>query len=132
MSELRWNPLLGTYTMIAANRQNRPHMPEGWCPFCPSGGKVPEGYEVLQYDNDFPVLSLQPDAVENKTAQPANKDLYHVAEAYGKCEVILYSPQHRARLYDLSVAHITALVDLWAQRFCPIAQKPESEICFRF
>lgn len=39
MSELRWNPLLGTWTMVASNRKLRPTMPKDWCPFCPGEGK---------------------------------------------------------------------------------------------
>ncbi len=63
MAELRWNPLLKTWTMVADNRQNRPpHLPEDWCPFCPGPRKkVPEHYDVYAYDNDFPALKLDPD-----------------------------------------------------------------------
>ena len=60
MTELRYNPLLGDWTMVAANRQNRPHLPKEGCPFCPGSGKVPEHYEVLKYDNDFPALMPEP------------------------------------------------------------------------
>ena len=33
MAELRWNPLLRDWTMVASHRQNRPEMPKDWCPF---------------------------------------------------------------------------------------------------
>lgn len=47
MSELRWNPLLGTWTMVASNRKLRPTMPKDWCPFCPGEGKkVPSEFTV--------------------------------------------------------------------------------------
>ena len=47
MAELRYNPLLNDWTMIASHRQNRPQMPKDWCPFCPGSGKVPENYKYL-------------------------------------------------------------------------------------
>lgn len=33
MAELRWNPLLRDWVMIASHRQERPQMPKDWCPF---------------------------------------------------------------------------------------------------
>ena len=39
------------------------------------------------------------------------------APAYGKCEVILYSPEHTVTLPELPTAHIKKLVDLWAERY---------------
>lgn len=112
MSELRWNPLLGTWTMVAANRQNRPNMPENWCPFCPGEGKkVPEDYDVLMYPNDFPALSG-----DIFVAQPSSDILYASSEASGACEVILYSPDHFASLAALSENHLFKLVQLWTER----------------
>ena len=57
MAELRWHPLTQDWVMIASHRQARPQMPKDWCPFCPGSGKVPDDYEVYEYDNDFPALS---------------------------------------------------------------------------
>ena len=56
MAELRWNPLIKDWVMIASHRQNRPQMPKDWCPFCPGSGKVPDHFDVYEYDNDFPAL----------------------------------------------------------------------------
>lgn len=112
MAELRWNPLLRDWTMVAAHRQHRPDMPKDYCPFCPNSGKVPKDYEVYKYDNDFPVLSLNPPKPDD-----VGNDFYKVKEAYGKCEVILYSPLHDASLCELSIEHIVKLVDLWVDRY---------------
>ena len=54
MAELRWNPMIKDWVMVASNRQNRPQMPKDWCPFCPDPNdhnpdkKVPDTYEVLE------------------------------------------------------------------------------------
>lgn len=112
MAELRFNPLINDWVMIASHRQNRPQMPKDWCPFCPGSGKVPESYEVFKYDNDFPALSQNPpvpDSVAN--------NFFKVKPSYGKCEVVLYSPEHTTTLKSLSPEHIGKLVDLWCERF---------------
>lgn len=119
MAEMRFNPLLGDWVMVASNRANRPHMPKGYCPFCPGSGKVPDDYDVLMYKNDFPVLSPnppEPDAVATS--------LYKTAPSYGKCEVILYSPDHHKTLPELSVPHIGKLIDLWTERFVEMEKDP--------
>lgn len=112
MAELRYNPLIGDWVMIASHRQNRPQMPKNWCPFCPSSGKVPENYDVYKYDNDFPALSQLPPKPDD-----VSTDFFKTNESYGKCEVILYSPQHDAKLWELSNAHIKKLIDLWVERY---------------
>lgn len=112
MAELRYNPLLRDWTMVSAKRQNRPNMPKDFCPFCPGSGKVPDDYDVYLYHNDFPVLSQNPPEPDN-----VGGSLYQTKEAYGKCEVILYSPDHHATIPDLNKEHMGKLVDLWCSTF---------------
>lgn len=125
MAEMRWHPLIKDWVMIASNRQDRPQMPKDWCPFCPGSGKVPDHYDVYKYDNDFPALSLTPPEPDDVAT-----DFFKVRPAYGKCEVILYSPDHVATLPELSVPHIEKLVDLWIERFQ--AMKAEEKIKYIF
>lgn len=127
MAELRWNPLLQTWTMVAANRQDRPQMPKDWCPFCPGSGKVPDDYDVYAYDNDFPALTLMPEEPE-----VSGSTLYKAAPNYGKCEVILYSPDHHSTLPSLSVSHIYKLLNLLAQRYQALAENPHVKYIFQF
>ena len=127
MAELRFNPLLRDWTMVAANRQNRPDMPMGGCAFCPGSGKVPEHYTVLKYDNDFPVLSSHPPQPDDVAT-----GIYQTAEAYGKCEVILYSSEHTTTLPQLPLVHIRTLVDLWTQRMVELAKDSKHDYVLIF
>lgn len=127
MAELRYNPLLRDWTMVASNRQNRPQMPKDYCPFCPGSGKVPDSYDVYQYDNDFPALSPNPPEPDDVAT-----GLYRVSEAYGKCEVVLYSPEHNTTLPQLPTSHIRKLVDLWAERFAALSQDEKNKYIFIF
>jgi UDPglucose--hexose-1-phosphate uridylyltransferase len=112
MTELRWNPTLAEWVSTASHRQGRPLLPRGACPFCPGSGRVPERYDVYLYPNDFPAFSIPP-------ASPAvaGDDFYRVGRSYGKCDVVLYHPNHRTSLAELSVAHLTKLVRLWRRRY---------------
>lgn len=126
MAELRWNPFLQDWHMIASNRQNRPQMPKDYCPFCPSFGNVPD-YEVMEYDNDFPALTQDPPAPDDVAT-----DFFKTAPNYGKCEVILYSPGHTTTLPELSDSHMRKLVDLWCDRFSKMAADEKIKYVFPF
>lgn len=127
MAELRWNPLIKDWVMIASHRQNRPQMPKDWCPFCPGSGKVPDNFTVYKYDNDFPALSQNPSEPDDVAT-----DLYKTKPAYGKCEVVLYSPKHTVTLPELSQPHIRELVDLWTERFVEISKDEKIKYVFIF
>ncbi len=91
-------------------------MPTDWCPFCPGSGRVPEHYDVLIYPNDFPAFTVP-------AAEPTvvGDDFYKVRPSYGKCDVVLYHPHHHTSLPQLTVSHITLLVQLWRRRFQELA-----------
>lgn len=125
MAELRWNPMIKDWVMIASNRQNRPQMPKDWCPFCPGSGKVPDSYDVYAYDNDFPALTQNPPEPDDVAT-----DFYKVKPSHGKCEVILFSPDHHGTLKELSDEHMKKLVDLWCARF--EAMKADKKIKYVF
>jgi UDPglucose--hexose-1-phosphate uridylyltransferase len=127
MAELRFNPLLRDWTMVASSRQNRPHMPKDFCPFCPGSGKVPDDYIVHKYENDFPVLMENPPEPD-----PVQTSLYKAEKSYGKCEVILYSPDHNKTLPELSLDHIGRLIDLWTERFIAMEQNPKHKYVMIF
>ncbi len=127
MAELRFNPLTKDWVMIASHRQNRPQMPKDWCPFCPGSGKVPDKFTVHKYDNDFPALSQTP-----PTPDDVETNIYKTKPSYGKCEVILYSPEHTVTLPELSVEHIRELVDLWEERFVDIKKDENIKYVFIF
>lgn len=138
MAELRYNPLLGTFTMVNSNRAKRPQMPKDWCPFCPGSGKVPEKYDVYKYDNDFPILSENPPQIDDTGSHAVNlsKSLdtgfYHALPSKGKCEVILYSSNHTASLYEQSLLHIRKLVDLWTERMSVLSKNESHKYIMAF
>ena len=127
MAELRHDPLTNDWIMIASHRQNRPQMPKDWCPFCPGSGKVPDDFDVLEYDNDFPALSQNPPVPDDVAAGP-----YKTAPCHGKCEVILYSKEHTVTLPELPLPHVRKLVDLWCERHNIISADEKIKYVFIF
>jgi UDPglucose--hexose-1-phosphate uridylyltransferase len=94
-------------------------MPRDWCPFCPGSGRVPDKYDVHIYPNDFPAFSIP----APRTAVKGD-DFYKVRPSHGKCDVVLYHPDHQTSLAELPVNHILKVVRLWRKRFLELKATP--------
>lgn len=94
-------------------------MPADGCPFCPGSGRVPDNYDVYIYPNDFSAFSIP-------APEPAIKsdNFYRVGRSHGKCDVVLYHPDHNTSLPQLSLGHLVKLVRLWRQRFVELKATP--------
>jgi UDPglucose--hexose-1-phosphate uridylyltransferase len=51
-NELRWNPLLRCWTIVAGRRIKRPWR-SGECPFCPGGEETAGSWNVLALPNKY-------------------------------------------------------------------------------
>ncbi len=119
MSELRWNPLRREWVITATHRQDRTFLPPaGHCPLCPTrpGAEVPTeierpDFDIAVFDNRFPSLSMAPP----EPAVPGT-EVTPVRPAFGRCEVIVYTPQHEASLSTVSLRRIRHLIGVWAHR----------------
>ncbi len=127
MYELRWNPVLKWWVMVSSERQNRPLTPKDYCPFCPDSDKVPDEYDVLSYDNDWPILSPVPPEVT-----PTGSPVFKNTKSYGKCEVILYSPEHESSLGELSEGNIAKLIELWVKKYIELGNEDFVKYVFIF
>lgn len=97
----RVDPLTGDLVYVVAERQNRPNLPAGECPFCPGGLEAPEPYDVRSFENRWPPF---PD---------------------GRCEIVLYTPKHDAAFWELSAAEARQVVDLWADRSAELGARDD-------
>lgn len=89
----------GTVVHVVASRQDRPNRPSDECPFCVGGLEAPDPYEVRWFPNRWPSLGE------------------------GRCEVVLYSPDHDASLWSIGVAGVRRVIDLWAERTTALRQR---------
>lgn len=99
--ETRVDPLTGVEVQVTGSRQNRPNRPVTGCPFCVGGVEAPDPYEVKAFTNRWPSY---PD---------------------DRCEVVLYSPDHDARLSTLPHDHVRQVVDLWAARTAALGARDD-------
>lgn len=90
--EVRIDELTGEEVVVVGHREDRPNLPSGGCPFCVGGREAPEPYDVRAFPNRWPTF---PD---------------------GRCEVVLYSPDHDASFASLGVEGVRGVIDLWAER----------------
>ncbi|MFN3325628.1 MAG: galactose-1-phosphate uridylyltransferase [Bryobacteraceae bacterium] len=132
MSELRWNPLLRQWVVVAAHRQGRPQMPEDWCPFCPGSGQVPDDYDVLLYPNDFAALEMTAEPFRPDAPRTDPTGIFQATGARGACDVVLYHPDHHLLPSELPVPHWRKVIDLWAGRTAELAAVEGTRYVFVF
>jgi len=126
VSELRWHPLLREWVVVAAARQDRPHMPQDWCPFDPGSGRVPDHYDVHLYANDFPAFE------PGGAPFDPHPGLFAATGARGSCDVVIYHPDHNLPASQIPAAHWRLVVNLWTRRFGELAATPGVEYVFIF
>ncbi|MEW6007350.1 MAG: galactose-1-phosphate uridylyltransferase [bacterium] len=128
MSELRKDPILGRWVIIASERGKRPGAfekpPEktdaGSCPFCPGnewmtpkeiysirkpGSKPNEGgWDIRVVPNKFPALGI-----DEKLAKKG-RGVYDMMIGYGAHEVIIETPDHHKHIKDQSIDEIKNVI----------------------
>jgi len=119
IGELRLDPLLNEWVVMAAHRQTRVFLPPTeLCPLCPTTGEllteIPDSnYEVVVFDNKNPSLR----SPEGDWALP---DLIgpgtDTGTAAGKCEVVCFTDNHGGSFKDLSEKQVRTLLEAWKDR----------------
>lgn len=137
MNELRKDPLLDRWVIIAKNRNMRPrefrHEPENvvgdekTCFFCPGNEHMtpPEisrieedGRWIIRcFPNKFPALSVEDMSEED--------DFYVKKAAYGRHEIIVELPYHNKDMSYLDVDHISNVWDMYCSRLKEIRKDPQ-------
>jgi len=138
MPELRRDPVVGRWVIIASERGKRPmDFPHraagprgGFCPFCPGNeDKTPPeifavrpagppnapGWQVRVVPNKFPALVIEGELKRRGVG------LYDVVDGIGAHEVIIDSPEHARSFADLSVAHIAQVLEAYRVRQLDLA-----------
>jgi UDPglucose--hexose-1-phosphate uridylyltransferase len=116
-SELRRDPLLDEWVIVAGHRQDRTLLPPpGACPLCPSApGRVTEipetSYDVAVFENRFPSLA---------------------AGTGGRCEVVCFTDDHDTCFAALTLERVRTVIDVWTDRARELATRPDIEYVFCF
>jgi UDPglucose--hexose-1-phosphate uridylyltransferase len=131
--ELRWNPVLEEWIVVAPERQERTFFPpDEYCPLCPTRDatrptELPAiDYEIAVFENRFPSFS-------KSAARPARtRPPYAAAKASGSAEVVVYSSEHGATLSEMSQERVERLVEVWTDRYRELAARREVQYVLIF
>ncbi len=133
-SQMRHDPVLDEWVILAAHRQSRTyHPPTTDCPLCPSTPdrhtEIPSpDYDVVVFENRFPSLSMH--AVGD--TGPDLPPLVEHRAGVGRCEVVCFTSDHDAAFATLKPEHARLVVDTWADRTAALAALPGVEQVFPF
>ena len=136
LSQLRLDPLLGEWVILAAHRQSRTFLPPAdLCPLCPSRPGRPteipdDHYQVVVFENRFPAVASGPQAPAEPAA-PGNP-LALLRPGSGRCEVVCFTSDHGGRFADLGWQQARLVVDVWAHRTAALTALPDVAQVFVF
>jgi len=140
MQEIRKDPILGRWVIIASERNNRPtdlavhrELPVGGvCPFCYGseshtppevlafrpGQPFPNapGWQVRVVPNKYPALRIEGELGRRAVG------MYDMMNAIGAHEVVIESPLHQVQLADLPLEQVTCVLDAYVQRVQDLKQ----------
>jgi len=135
-SEMRYDPLLGEWVVIASHRQSRTFLPPtSRCPLCPSSSdnhtEIPEAdYDIVVFENRFPSLAMGILGIDQSVR--LDERLIGRRPARGRCEVVVFTSDHDQSFSELPVARVREVVDVWADRTADLSAMPGVAQIFAF
>jgi UDPglucose--hexose-1-phosphate uridylyltransferase len=127
-SEARYDPLLDQWVLITGHRMSRTYLPpDTECPLCPSRPGHPteipaSWYQVAVFQNRFPALI--PPTGEPEPEVEDGSGLLRRAPGNGRCEVVVFSPDHDTSFADLSLAQVGIVMAAWVDRTAELSRLP--------
>jgi UDPglucose--hexose-1-phosphate uridylyltransferase len=128
-SQARYDALLDQWVLIAGHRLGRTHLPpDAECPLCPSQpGKPTEipaaWYEVAVFQNKFPALAEELGHETGRHAE-GRSELLATIPGSGRCEVVVFSPDHDTSFADLTPAQAGTVMAAWTDRTARLSRLP--------
>ncbi|WP_159944827.1 MULTISPECIES: galactose-1-phosphate uridylyltransferase [unclassified Nocardiopsis] len=133
-SEMRFDPLLREWVVVASHRQGRTHLPPSDdCPLCPSADgrhtEIPDpSYDVVAFENRFPSLVADDGRVLSDVGElePSRR------VGAGRCEVLVFGSDHNASFADLGPERAGTVMEAWIDRTRALSAMPgvEQVYCF--
>jgi len=142
MPELRKDPIVGRWTIIAPDRAKRPadyanppaRQRGTYCPFCegnedatpieilayrqPGSERDARGWRVRVIPNKFPALQIE------GNLDKRGDGIYDVMNGVGAHEVIIECPQHETNLSRLPLEHVQEVLWVYRDRLVDLKKDP--------
>jgi UDPglucose--hexose-1-phosphate uridylyltransferase len=116
LSQIRWDPLLDDWVVIASHRQSRTFLPPAdECPLDPSRNgrhtEIPASdYDVVVFENRFPSLAV------GAGGATIDDGLFAARPGQGRCEVVCFTSDHNAAFSQLSAERAETVIEAWVNR----------------
>lgn len=138
LAELRHDPLTGEWIAVATHRHTRAFLPPtNQCPLCPTNdenlSEIPENFDVAVFENKNPAFgALGSGAVPKEFSNSENYALGETRPAIGRCEVIVFGPEHEESLGKMPVARVNTVLEALADRTDELQRIPGVKQVFPF
>ena len=138
LAELRHDPLTNEWIAVASHRHTRAFLPPtSQCPLCPATdqnlSEVPDNFDVAVFENKNPAFGA---LVSGQTPEDLTSSgtfgLGDKRPAVGKCEVIVFSPEHDGSLGQMPVARVHTVLEALADRTDELQRLPGVKQVFPF
>ncbi len=122
VAQMRLDSLTGEWVSVAAHRHGRAHLPPAHkCPLCPTTAdnlsELPDSFDVAVFENKSP--SFGPNLLDTPNANYAvvpNLELGSVRDSIGRCEVVVFSPEHLGSLGAMPTNRVRTVIEALADR----------------
>lgn len=115
-NQLRKDVLSGDWISVSPHRGARAFLPpKQSCPLCPSTNQyqseIPDRFDVAVFENKNPSFGPL-----NESINPSGDDFNQSAKATGRCEVVVFSPEHEGSLAGQTPERFKTVVNAWIHR----------------
>jgi len=133
--QMRFDPLMGEWISVAAQRNQRAHLPAAdQCPLCPQTdsnlSEIPAPFDVCVFENRNPSFG----ATHSSTAiDPDTNSLFRrESVAVGRCEVVVFSPDHDGSFARQTTERLHTVYTAWQHRTEALLAMPGVTTVFPF
>lgn len=115
-ADLRFDALTGEWITVASHRQQRVVLPPAHsCPLCPTSpenqSELPDNFDVAVFENKGPAFGPASGVID-QPSQPFGFSTH----SFGRCEVVVFSPEHEGSLANMPEARIKTVITAWMNR----------------
>ncbi len=115
-ADLRLDALTGEWITVASHRQQRVVLPPAHsCPLCPTSkenlSELPDSFDVAVFENKGPAFGPGAGVIQ----QP-DQPFGFSTTSYGRCEVVVFSPEHEGSLAHMPVERVRTVIGAWMNR----------------
>ena len=138
LAQLRQDPLNGEWITVAAHRHTRAFLPPSHqCPLCPSTpqnlSEVPDNFDVVVFENKNPAFGDLPEGSAIPDLSSAGSvAVGQTRPAVGRCEVVVFSPEHEGSLGQMPVSRVHTVLEALADRTDELQRLPGVRQVFPF